>query len=72
MDHHMRYQCIGCGKSPDQLSEYVDAAAIEDITPNEYLKSEEGTLNHENGHFACTVCYVKMGMPSSSRGWKAP
>lgn len=32
----------------------------------------EGTMNWENGHFACTECYIKMGMPSSRLGWKAP
>lgn len=32
----------------------------------------EGTMNWENGHFACTECYIQMGMPSSPRGWKAP
>jgi hypothetical protein len=42
------------------------------MTPEQYVSAEEGTLNRENGHFACTTCYIKMGMPSSPRGWKAP
>lgn len=30
----------------------------------------EGTMNRENGLFACTSCYIAMGQPSSTRGWK--
>jgi hypothetical protein len=68
----MIYRCIGCGKSPDEIEEYVDQANAQDVTPDEFVELEEGTLNHANGHFACTECYISMGMPSSPRGWKAP
>jgi hypothetical protein len=67
--------CIGCGKSPDQLDEYVEPAADQ---PDDYRDAadycwqEEGTLNRENGHFLCTVCYVEAGAPSSPHGWTAP
>ena len=64
--------CIGCGKAPDQIDEYTEMAALEEMTPEQYVKVEEGTYNPENGHFACTSCYIRMGMPSSPRGWKAP
>jgi hypothetical protein len=64
--------CIGCGKTPDQIEEYIDAASALDMTPAEYVRSEEGTFNPDNGHFACTGCYIAMGMPSSPRGWIAP
>lgn len=33
---------------------------------------EEGTLNPENGHFLCNMCYINAGMPSSPSGWKCP
>ena len=68
----MILQCIGCNKKPDEIEEYIEAAADEGITPDQYVRSEEGTLNRENGHFACTSCYIAMGMPSSPRGWVAP
>jgi hypothetical protein len=42
------------------------------MTPEQYVRSEEGTFNLKNGHFACTACYINIGMPSSPRGWKAP
>jgi len=64
--------CIGCRKEPHQIQEYVEAANDEGITPEQYVRSEEGTFNAENGHFACTECYVGMGMPSSPTGWVAP
>jgi hypothetical protein len=66
------FKCIGCGKEPHEIDEYVEGAADMDLTPEAYVEIEEGTFNHENGHFACTSCYMAMGMPSSPRGWKAP
>ena len=66
--------CIGCGRNPDQIQEYIDAAENygASITPDHYVRLEEGTFNSSNGHFACTDCYIKMGEPSSPRGWRAP
>jgi len=68
--------CIGCGKHPRELSEYVEASSAKNygrtITPDDYVRREEGTYNPANGHFACTTCYCNMGMPSSSGGWIAP
>jgi hypothetical protein len=64
--------CIGCNKQPSEIEEYTEAAAEEDMSPDDYVRVEEGTFNPENGHFACTSCYIQMGMPSSPTGWKAP
>lgn len=64
--------CTGCNKTPDQIPEYVDAAQDDGVTPEQYVKIEEGTYNPANGHFLCTDCYVAAGMPSSPRGWVAP
>ena len=43
-----------------------------DMTPEQFVRREEGTFNIENGHFLCTDCYIAAGMPSSPRGWTAP
>lgn len=72
--------CIECGRTPSQIQEYVDEAnylnGMEDSdikwTPEMFVEKEEGTYNSANGHFACTDCYIKLGMPTSSRGWVAP
>ena len=70
--------CIGCGKSPADIEEYVEAAAEDPLRCNgdadEYAWLEEGTMNRANGHFACTPCYIKMGMPTagSRKRWVAP
>jgi hypothetical protein len=73
--------CIGCHRAPGEIDEYVRAAAEvnEDephhsvpMTPERYVRKEEGTLNRQNGHFACTECYMKMGMPVAPHGWVAP
>ena len=65
-------RCVGCGKRPDQIAEYVEAAHENEMSPTAYVMMEEGTYNFDNGHFACTDCYIRMGMPSSRKGWVAP
>jgi hypothetical protein len=64
--------CVGCNKTPDQLPCYAPYAAGARMTPDEYVRREEGTYNPENGHFLCDDCYHDAGMPSSQRGWVAP
>lgn len=61
MDKELK--CAVCGKSPCEIEEYVDYAKIEGMTPEEYVRQEEGTYNSQNGHFWCTGCYIKIGMP---------
>ena len=64
--------CIGCKKYPRDLEEYVEAAEEEKITPDAYVRHNEGTYNPINGHFLCTDCYIDAGMPSGPHGWVAP
>jgi hypothetical protein len=65
--------CIGCKKVPSELAEYCDPELIGHLTPDEYVRREEGTYNPSNGHFACTSCYIKLGQPTRGYpGWKAP
>ena len=42
------------------------------MTPEKYVKTEEGTYNKNNGHFLCTECYIKDRMPATPEGWVAP
>lgn len=76
MDFHPgappRPLCIGCNKHPSEIEEYCDEEVTDGMTPDDYVRSEEGTYNPENGHFLCTGCYCDAGMPSSPRGWQAP
>jgi len=65
-------KCFVCGKKPEEITEYIEAAVANDTTVEDYVKTEEGTYNKENGHFCCTDCYIKIGMPSSDFGWIAP
>lgn len=64
--------CVGCNKFAFELEEYQEAGKREDMAPDDFVKSQEGTYNMENGHFLCTPCYTKAGMPSSPQGWIAP
>lgn len=73
-------RCVYCAALPEDLAEYDDCRD-RDETTGEWLESrtaacrrEEGTLNSENGHFACSECYIKLGMPVRKDGhrWTAP
>ena len=66
--------CIGCGKSPGDIEEYADEALLKRISPERYVKEFESTYNVNNGHFACSQCYMKMGAPigPAYKPWKAP
>lgn len=64
--------CTGCNKRPYEIEEYVEIAKEEGMTPDDYVREGEGTYNSDNGHFLCTSCYVRAGMPSSPMGWTAP
>ena len=44
--------------------EYIEAAAESDMSVDEFVRDQEGTYNHENGHLLCTDCYIKAGMPA--------
>lgn len=65
--------CIGCGRYPEEIPAYVYWANAEGVeTPREYVLQEEGTLNGDNGHFACDDCYLAMGSPTAPGRWRAP
>lgn len=73
--------CFNCHRTPEQIEEYVDEAAYinketgsTQWTAGKYVMAEEGTLNQENGHFACTDCYIALGMPAvpAPGRWVAP
>lgn len=76
--------CFGCKKTPAEIDEYVQGARDEsdgatdwagkpiEIDPDDFVRLNEGTYNEQSGHFMCTSCYIKAGMPSAPGGWKAP
>jgi hypothetical protein len=55
--------CKICKKIPSEIEEYVEAAKEENMTPDDYVREEEGTFNAETGQFYCTNCYVNIWMP---------
>jgi hypothetical protein len=71
--------CVGCAKRPAEMTAYDGEIEDKPRTDEELAAArtracirEEGTLNHENGHFLCDICYIKNGQPSSPSGWKCP
>ena len=68
----MIIQCFRCNRTPEEIEEYSPEMTETDMSPTDYVIAEEGTFNDQNGHFACTACYIAIGMPTSRRGWVAP
>lgn len=66
--------CVGCAKRPAELEEYTEMLGPDDWNgdADSYVIHNEGTYNRLNGHFLCTICYIKNGQPTSSAGWKCP
>lgn len=67
-----RLSCAVCGKEPSEIGEYRIFAELEEMTPDEYVWAEEGTLNRDTGQFVCSDDYIKIGMPTSPGGWRVP
>jgi len=61
-DHQI--ECPYCGKHPDQIEEYIGASKEENMTPIEYVKSQENTYCQYTGCFVCTPCYFNIGTPT--------
>ncbi len=56
-------RCRECGKTPSEIGEYVEAAEDNGMTPDDYVREEEGTFDPRTGRFYCTKCYIAVGMP---------
>lgn len=56
-------KCPYCEKQPNQLDEYISPSQVLNITPDEFVRMEEGTYHRATDLFCCTVCYVKIGTP---------
>jgi hypothetical protein len=56
-------RCPVCGRRASEIREYKDGGYEYGLSPERFVMQEEGTYNQENGHFYCTTCYIKLGMP---------
>ena len=61
-------KCKICKRSPSEIAEYVEMAEDKEgfpnaNTPEEIVRTEEGTFNPYTKMFYCTDCYFKAGMP---------
>lgn len=56
-------RCKVCGKQPHEIEEYTYYAKENEMTPEEFVRQQEGTYNPETQLFYCTECYFRVGMP---------
>jgi hypothetical protein len=55
--------CPFCNRKPNQISEYVQQANKEEMSPHEYVRMDEGTYHLQTDLFCCTGCYVALRFP---------
>lgn len=62
-----------CGRTPAQIDEYLPAYTGQDVSADDYVWHNEGTLDRDSGKFLCTSCYIKAGQPTAGRNgrWTA-
>lgn len=68
-------QCVRCKRTPEDIPEYREGEFWDEgdfESPTDFVIQEEGTYNPVSRQFACTECYIAMGMPASRDGWRAP
>ena len=56
-------KCKVCKRTPEEIGEYVSEAEVRNLTADQFVEQEEGTLNRDTNRFYCTGCYIKIGMP---------
>lgn len=59
--------CIDCGRRPEEIPEYIEAGNENGMTPDQYVREEEGTLNPANGHFLCTDDFLGRELRAGAR-----
>lgn len=53
-------KCTGCGKNPEELSEYVNNE--DGVSASQFVIENERFIEDSN-LFYCTTCYIKAGQP---------
>lgn len=57
-------KCAICGRTPDQIPEYINLAKGSDYqSADAAVRYEEGTYHPAYDKFICTDCYIKAGQP---------
>lgn len=62
-------ECARCGQPPEETHGWI--AHEQDMTADQYVWEEEGTLDRATGKYLCDYCFFAVGMPTSKGGWKA-
>lgn len=63
----MALHCPYCDKEPNEIEEYIERATEEKTTPEQIVKTDEGTYHRNTQLFCCTACYIKVGMPVNQK-----
>ncbi|NBJ71020.1 hypothetical protein [Clostridium sp. 1xD42-85] len=58
--------CPFCKRAPRDIPEYIEQANFNEMSPNDYVRMDEGTYHAETDLFCCTDCYIKIGSPLNS------
>lgn len=58
--NHAAPYCPGCKKQAHEIPSVKDFAADFELTPEQFIRHEEGTYNPVNEHFLCEDCFIRI------------
>lgn len=65
--NHSKPYCPDCKRSCVDIPEVLFFANEEGISPESWIRSEEGTYNPTNEHFLCDTCFIAREQSTGQR-----
>lgn len=65
--NHSKPYCPGCKRDCLEIPEVISFAKEEETSPEQWVRSEEGTYNPTNEHFLCDTCFIAKEQSTGKR-----
>lgn len=56
-------KCVNCGRTPDQIKEYIELGHKLKVHPTIAVEQEDATYDPETHYFCCGECFELLGNP---------
>lgn len=65
--NHVAPYCPGCKKQAPEIASVQQFATEFGMSPEEFVRVEEGTYNPGNEHFLCDDCFIRIEIAAGRR-----